>query len=237
MSDALAAERASSGVDVQALFHEDVHVGAGSRMLPNRAVLHLCALGHAAHALDALGRIANQRERLVPRRLLGQEEIGICNIELACKAAKGAGLLAHAGAALVPMRLHESLHVGATRLYHARRARLDDHAFAHNRIARGDKFAVALDEADTTRRDVVDPLHPAQGGNVDPGLAASAKQGHAFLDLNFLPIDRQVYHASSPLPVSAPIPNTSQRRQRPHSCNASSLVMGSSTCSKSFLRR
>ena len=217
MRDALAAQCAARLVDGQAVLDEHVHVRARTRMFPNGAVLDLGALRHAAHAFDALRSIANKGERLVPQTLFGQVVTRIVNVELTGKLAQGARLLTHAGSAFVTVALHERLQILATCCNHARRGRVDNHALAHFRVARRNELAVALHQANTARCDIVETLHPAERGDVNTSFTASAENGHTLVYLHFLAVDNQVYHVSSPLPVSAPMPNTSQRKQRPHS--------------------
>ena len=58
MGDTLAAQGAAGLGDGQVVAHDDLRGRADPRVVPYRAVLHLLANGHAAHALDALAAIA-----------------------------------------------------------------------------------------------------------------------------------------------------------------------------------
>ena len=62
MRDALAAQAACRLRDVAAACSTHMGVRAGARKVPHVEVLHLAAFAYAAHAADALGSIANQRE-------------------------------------------------------------------------------------------------------------------------------------------------------------------------------
>ena len=237
MGDALAAQGAPGLGDGQVVAHDDLRGRPHPREVPHRAVLHLLADGHAAHALDALAAVALQREVGVPGRRLGQGTRGVGQVEGTGKIAQGAGVLAHARGAQRPMIVHDGLQVRPSGRRYLRGVGAHPHALAHGGVAGGRKpLAFHVHQTHAARADAVQVLQVAQRGDGHTSRRGRVQHARALGGFHRLTVYRDSYHASSPLPVSAPMPYTSQRRHRPHSCAASSALTGSSTYLKSRLR-
>ena len=237
MGDALAAQGAPGLGDGQVVAHDDLRGRADPREVPHGAVLHLLADGHAAHALDALAAVALQREVGVPGRRLGQGTRGVGQVEGTGKIAQSAGVLAHARGAQRPMIVHDGLQVRPSGRRYLRGVGAHPHALAHGGVAGGRKpLAFHVHQTHAARADAVQVLQVAQRGDGHTSRRGRVQHARALGGFHRLTVYRDCYHASSPLPVSAPMPYTSQRRQRPHSWAASSALTGSSTYLKSHLR-
>ena len=218
MGDALAAQGAPGLGDGQVVAYDDLRGRPHPREVPHRAVLHLLADGHAAHALDALAAVALQREIGVPRRRLGQRARGVCQVEGARKVAQGAGVLAHAGGAERAVIIHDGLQIRPSGHCYLRRVGAHHHALAHGGVAGGRKpLAFHVHQTHAARADAVQVLQVAQRGDLHAGRRGRFQHRGALGGFHGATVQRNGYHASSPLPVSAPMPYTSQRRHRPHS--------------------
>ena len=135
------------------------------------------------------------------------------------------------------MVVHDGLQVRPTRRGYLRGVGAHPHALAHSSVAGGQKpLAFHIYQAHAARADAVEVLQVAQRGDFHASRRGRFQHHGALGGLHRAAVYGDGYHASSPLPVSAPIPYTSQRKQRPHSCAASSALTGSSTYLKSRLR-
>ena len=218
VGDALTAQRAAGIGDGQIVTHDHLHRRAYAREVPHAAMLHLVADGHAAHALDALAAVALQRKIGIPRLRHRQGLVGILHVEGTGKEAQGAGVLTHARGTQGAMAIHDGLQVRPTRRSHLRGVGAHHHALGRSGIAsRHQTLALHLYQAHPARANAVQILQIAQRGNVNARGHGGFKQRGALGHLHSLAVQRDGYHTSSPLPVSAPMPYTSHRRQRRHS--------------------
>ena len=77
MRDALATDGAVGFLDAPVVGYVDVRTGTRAFHVPDVHILHLVANLHAAHALDALGHVADQGEALGPVGLFDFSLIGL----------------------------------------------------------------------------------------------------------------------------------------------------------------
>ena len=207
VSDALAAQRAVGFGDV--LVVGDAHRGPGTGLghVPDVQALHLVADLDAAHALDALGGIADQREAGRPG--VGGQIFGIFggdDAQIVGDLLQRAVAAAHARCAQAVVLGQDQLHVGAARLAHAGRVGIDVHALLHHVVTGGDELVDALDlhHADTAGADFVDLLEVAEVRDRHVRQFRGAENGGAFLDLERLAVDLDVYHFVSLPPLKMP---------------------------------
>ena len=209
VGDALAAEGAVRlGEET---VQTDAHGGAGAAALhiPDLQGLDLVADLDAAHALDALGLLADQVAVLRPLVFLYVLGIGVVDdVQLAGKLLQLAVLVAHTGGAVAVMLGEEQLQVGLPGVLGPVGIRMDDHALGDLFGAGGDKTlkAIHLNHADAAGGDLVYVLQIAEGGDVDACGSRCFHDRGTFGGKDFPPVDRQLYHFVSLPPLKLPKP-------------------------------
>lgn len=145
MRNALATQSAIRAGNVGAAGDAHATMRSGTRYLPHSALLYLRAFGNAAHAANALGGVALQRERFVPRlELVVGVALQIGRVAAVRHDLQRAGAAALARGAFAAVGRQNGFHIRATRRNYARRARARRHAVENARVARGGQGVFAF---------------------------------------------------------------------------------------------
>ena len=168
MGDALSAKGAVRFFNPAAA--GNVHRRAGARVgdVPNVHILYLIAYLDTPHALDALIRVAHEREVLRPVCL--DEflfEALIDNIQIVGEILQRTIAASHAGGAVRVVLGEDKLYVDFAGVADFGTVGVDLHSLFHFVIAGGNEFLLALDlhHADAAGADLVDIFQKAKGGN------------------------------------------------------------------------
>ena len=174
VGDALAAQDAVGLLDAAVV--GDVNRGTSARagQLPDTQSLNLLTVLDTAHALDALSRVAVEREGRRPQTARQLLLIRIAqDAEVVGDRLQTAVARADTGGAGAVVLRQNQLDIDAACLTGARGVGVDDHALVDEVVAGGDQTALALDldTADAAGADLVDVLEIAQGRDRDAGLS------------------------------------------------------------------
>ncbi len=158
VGDALAAEGAVGLLQGVDLCHIHARLGTSVDDIPDPGLLHLLADLHAAHALDALLVVPDQRE--VGRRLLLWQvlRIGVVqDVQIPCDVLQAAAAAPHAGRAGGVVLREDELHVGPSCLQRPCGVRVNHHALVHRIVAGGEQplISLHLDDADPAGADLI----------------------------------------------------------------------------------
>ena len=128
------------------------------------------------------------------------------NAHIVCDLLQLAGARADTGRALVVVLREDKLHVGAPGFERTRRIGADDHAFAHDIVARGNQlaFALYLNTADAAGGNLVQLLQIAQAWDFDIDRSSGIQNGGALGYGYRNRIDRQIYHLEERPPLKIP---------------------------------
>ena len=207
VGDALGAVGAVGVLELAVFRDVDRGARAGAGHVPDIEALHLVADLNAAHALDALGRVANEGQVLVPPgdgqlRLIGRAQ----EVHIVGQLLQGAVAAADAGGTPAVVLGEDKLQIGLARLAHPGGVGVDLHALGHLVVAGGHQAADALDlhHADAAGSDLVDVLEVAQAWNVDPVGSGGLQNGGALLGSYGLAVNGQRYHLSILPPLKLP---------------------------------
>ena len=162
VGDALTAECALAGLEIIGILHIDRTLGTGVDDIPDMAVLHLITDLHAAHALDALVVIPDQREvqrtAMLLRQLLLKRDAQ--DVEVIRHLLQLTVSGAHTDRTVRIMLAEDQLHIRTSRKTCLPGVRIDDHALGHGVVAGGHQTLITLDldDADSACRNFIDIL-------------------------------------------------------------------------------
>ena len=207
VGDALAAQGAVGVFEAIDAGHVDGGLGAGVDHVPDVGVLDLVADLHAAHALDAERKVADERKvgagppadvMLFKRRVV--------DVELVGDALQFAVAAAHARRTMVVVLGEDHAHVGAAGLAGFFAVGVNDHALFDGIVAGREEALVPfhLDDADAAGADLVDAFEETERGDPDPRGLGGVEDRRSFRNLDAFAIDDDVYHFSTRPPLNTP---------------------------------
>ncbi len=209
MRDALAAQRAIRRLNLASVGDVDGRAAARAHHVPHAEILHLVADLNAAHALDALRVVADQRKIHVPTACLRLFAVRIADAaHVVGQLLKRTVAAPHADRAAAVMLGENQLHIRPTRLTHAGRVGMDDHALRHRIVAGGQQalMPVHLHQTHAARRDFVDILQIAQPRNAHADRRRRVHDGGVFFYAHAHAVDCHVYHIAALPPLKMPYP-------------------------------
>ena len=209
MGDALTAQRAIRLADGAVAGDVDGGTGAGAFQIPDVQALNLIADLHAAHTLDALGRIPDQGEILVPGLTLQPLLKGqLVDVQIAGNVLQRAVAVAETGGAFAVVLGEDELHGVAPVTADLGAVGVDHHALFHHVVAGGDQplLAFQLHHAHAAGGDLVDFLQKAKLGDCNVILRGRLHDGRALGRADGQPVNCQVYHTFSLPPLNRPKP-------------------------------
>ena len=207
VGDALSAESAVRLPDLPVVADVDGNTGTSSRYIPDIQPLDLVADLNAAHALDALALLADQRSGTIPETLADVHGIG--NIEEICLHShflQGAIAIAHAEGALTVVLGENQTQVGAPGRADLRAVGIYHHALLNGVVTGGDQSInpFYLHHTYPAGADLIQAFPVAQTGDGRTGQLGSFQEGSIFRYLQRLSINGQSYHFSCLPPLNAP---------------------------------
>ena len=158
MRDTLTAECTVCLADRAVAGDIDCGAGTGSLEIPDVKALNLVADLDTAHALDALFRIADQRECLIPRLFLKTlSKTAFLNVQIVCNLLERAVSASHTGGTLAVVLGEDHLNCQTAVKAYLRAVGVDDHALCNFGITRSQQAFLSLDlhYTDTAGTDVV----------------------------------------------------------------------------------
>ena len=207
MRDALATQCACRFGYVAATRSAHMGVRACAGEVPHVQALNLTAFTYAAHAADAFGSVANEREIGGVLLLVVFDRVGdVGDVQCSCVALDHAVAVARACGAFAFMARKNKRHrftaggndTGAHGVYH--------HALGNFVVAGGNELVSAfhLYNTDAAGADFVNVFQVAQRGNHGACLIGGVQDGGVLGNGDFLPVDGQRYHARLLPPLNAP---------------------------------
>ena len=210
VGDALAAQSTVRLLNGTASGYTYSGMRTGTDHIPDAKGLHLLADRDAAHALDALALIADQREGIIPvvRRIDMPEIHGVIHIDGVRHLLKLAGLVPIAGRTVDPMLAQQQLNIGAPCLPDLLGIGMDLHSLDALVVAGRDQVVSAfqLHHAYPTCADLIDILQEAEGGDRKAGLLCGLQNGASLRHCYGDPVDHYIYHSFLLPPLKIPQP-------------------------------